>query len=365
MFRRRKDKSVPAFVGILMLLAAFPVLWFNEGAAVRDYTSIKELARTAVPTSADTRDPTLDGQPVVITGGETVTNTPLTDATFDLSVDGLRLKRTVEMFQWDESITKKGESESVSYRLRWNEGRIASEGFRMRSSHVNPVPPIASDLKEARDVQLGDAYVLSPSLLQRLKNFELVNPATLSSTLDRPAHVDGSWLFLGNAPNAPVVGDLRVRFDLVPLQPISLIAAQNGPRLGEVVTQSGNPYAVVFPGYLEKAALIARANTEVKARTNFIRFGGLVLMVLGLRIVLNKMTGFVGGVPVIGGLVQAGAWLFAVMMGAALALVTIAIAWFAYRPLLSVILLAGAAVALEVLVLRKRRARKTADAPAP
>ncbi len=365
MFRRRRDnRSLPAAVGIVLFFAAFPLLWWNEGEAVRDYTSIKELARSAEPADPRELNPAQEGRTVVLTGGQANPVEPITDALFGLEVTALRLQRRVEMYQWYENIQTRGESEEVSYSLRWEEGRVASEGFRMRAQHTNPVPPFGSETQTAAEVRYGDAFTLSPTLVERLTKFDLVSPEALTPTLERPTHLDGAYLYVGEAPATPQVGDLRVRFDAVPPQPVSLIAAQEGDRLGEVMTSGGRPYAVVMPGALDRASLIAAANTEVRVRTNFMRFGALVLMVLGLRILLNKMTRLVRSLPVIGGLVDAGAWLFAGLLGSACALVTIAVAWFAHRPLLSLVLLAIAALAIELLVLRKRRMRKAEGAPA-
>jgi uncharacterized membrane protein len=70
-------------------------------------------------------------------------------------------------------------------------------------------------------------------------------------------------------------------------------------------------------------------------------------------------------VPLFGSLVGAGTGLIGLMLTAILAPLTIAIAWFAYRPVVGAIVLAlGIAAAVGVGWMVKNRKRKPASAPA-
>lgn len=97
MIRRRDTRTASAALGAVVYLAALPLPWWNEGAAVRDDAAIRELARTARDTSPEAPDPSLDGAAVVLSGGRAEAAAPLRNPVFGLEAEALRLRRTVEM----------------------------------------------------------------------------------------------------------------------------------------------------------------------------------------------------------------------------------------------------------------------------
>ena len=73
---------------------------------------------------------------------------------------------------------------------------------------------------------------------------------------------------------------------------------------------------------------------------------GFFVMLLGITMVFKPIAVFGDVVPIIGTLLGAGIAVFAGAVAAALSLVTIAISWLAYRPLLGITLLVLAAAAV-------------------
>jgi hypothetical protein len=352
-----RRRAMPAGVGLFLFIAAFVVLWINEGAAVREYTSIKELARVAVPADVRERDAALDGQAVILSGGRAAPVSPVVDPLFGLEVAALRVKRTVEMYQWSEHSGDRGTSE-ISYALDWEEKPIDSSGFRREVGHANPPFPFTSESIDALEVTYGAGYRLSSGLLKRITGFEPLDPRGLTAPDGYEGQAMGQSFYLSEDPGNPQPGDIRVRYEWVRPQNYSLIALQRDSLLDLYTTRSGHSYAIVRAGQMDGRELIASANDFVRLRTLFIRGLGIVMLVFGLKILIERMTGVFRRLPVIGGAIDLGALLVAGVLGGALALMTIALAWLAYRPLLSVGLLVAAGVALEFLVLRKRRFQK-------
>lgn len=85
-------------VGLLMFFAAVPLLFWNEGRAVQTYKSLKEGAGAVVSAQSSPRDAGLDLKLVHLIGEATV-DAPVRDPVFGFEQRGLRLERTVEMFQ--------------------------------------------------------------------------------------------------------------------------------------------------------------------------------------------------------------------------------------------------------------------------
>lgn len=95
--------------GFILFIIAFPLLFWNEGRAVKTYKSLKEGSGAVISVLADQVDPNNEGKLVHLSGRASTEET-LTDPVFGVSENALRLRRKVEMYQWQEhseSETKK------------------------------------------------------------------------------------------------------------------------------------------------------------------------------------------------------------------------------------------------------------------
>src|SRR3990172_5583305 len=85
-------------VGLVMFIAAFPVLFMNEGCAVKTAKGLEEGLKAVVSVKSDKID-TANNAKLVHMTGQAVTDEVLTDGTFGISQKGIKLIRNVEMFQ--------------------------------------------------------------------------------------------------------------------------------------------------------------------------------------------------------------------------------------------------------------------------
>ena len=97
-------KSVGA--GFVMFLVAFPVLFWNEGRAVRTAKSLEEGAGAVVSVAAERVEPGNQGKLIHVTGA-TATDEVLADEEFGVKAPAIKLLRQVEMYQWTEEKTEK------------------------------------------------------------------------------------------------------------------------------------------------------------------------------------------------------------------------------------------------------------------
>ena len=88
--------------GILLCIIGIPLLFWNEGRAVKRYKTLKEGAGAVVAVSADKVDSANEGK-LVHLSGEATTSETLQDEKYGISANALRLRRSVEMYQWKES----------------------------------------------------------------------------------------------------------------------------------------------------------------------------------------------------------------------------------------------------------------------
>ena len=357
-------------VGIALFLGAIPLLWWNEGRSIKLIRTLELGARSYVAAEAGHVDGALEGKLVFLTG---TVSTPerLSDATFGLSVTAIRLKRMVEMYQWQEhkdSHTEKqfgGGSTTVttySYGKEWSEAAIDSSAFKNASEHKNPASlPFASQEFTTHTARLG-AHALPEALCALLTTYTPY-PATatlaahLPAGLTPPLQLTHEVLQSGD-PASPRIGDVRVHFSIIPPGPVSVLAQQHGTSFTPYQFPTG-ALVRVESGTHTAAELLTHMRRENNALTWLLRGVGALMMIIGLALMMGPITAAANVVPVLGdltGMITGG---IACLVGVGCAAGTVAIAWLAVRPLVGIPLLAGAVVllVLGVAALIKRRAK--------
>src|SRR5262249_19602417 len=165
----------------------------------------------------------------------------------------------------------------------------------------------------------------------------------------------------------PRIGDLRISYEFAPAGMVSIVGRQAGSDFGDYQTHAGDTLLMVRAGTMSAADMFKAAERESAVVTWIIRLVGVVVMFIGFAMILNPLVAVADVVPLIGNILGAGASLVAMMATAVLAPLVIAIAWFWYRPLVGIIVLAaGAALAygFRHLAGRKAAARRAAPAAA-
>jgi len=360
------------FVGMLMFLAAVPLLFWNEGRAVTTYKSLKEGAGAVVETTASPRNAQLDGGLVHLSGMVQV-DSNLRDAEFGVEQRALRLERTVEMFQWKESSETKEEKKvgggvervtTYTYGKDWSDGLVDSSRFQNPDGHRNPAGmPFQSQRLNADAGRLGD-YRVDSDVLGRVGGWQdlPVSPDSLPATVREGFVQQGGWLYRSGNPSSPAVGDIRVRFRLVPEQVVSVIARQSGERLDAYPTKAGDRLLLVSGGEVPAAQMFEAAQAANTMFTWMIRGAGFLLMWIGLGMVFKPMSVLMDVIPFMGTIVGKGIGFVSFVLAAMAALVVIAVAWIFYRPLLAVSLLL-LVVGLIVWLVKKKRQPIAAAAP--
>lgn len=166
-----------AFKGILfgglLTVVSVPVLFWNEGRAVKRAQGLKEGAKVVVDIKPDTIDPANEGK-FVHTSGDVRTGDVLRDDKFGIEFNGIRLSRHVEMYQWDEDEDRetkkklgggKRTTTTFTYDKGWHSNLIDSSRFDESETHRNPTEVLfAGKSEQAENVSLGQ-FRLPSSLI--------------------------------------------------------------------------------------------------------------------------------------------------------------------------------------------------------
>ncbi|MCB1034907.1 MAG: TMEM43 family protein [Acidobacteria bacterium] len=364
-------------VGVVMVALAFWILFWNEGRAVRRYKALKEGAGVVVTVDASRVDPANEGKLVHLTGMAEPSKM-LTDPDFGIVTEAIHLERKVEMYQWQQSSsseTKKklgGGTETVttySYSTGWSDRLIDSNEFEEPSGHRNPTSmPYSSREISAPQVTVG-AFHLSPSLVQRISGWQdlpVQSTGLLPAGLQGKVRLSGGSLFLGDDPASPRVGDVRISFRQVLPTTVSLASRQSGDTFTPYQAKTG-PVELLRSSAATAQELFDSAQQVNKTLTWLLRLAGFVLMGVGFRTVFRIFSVLADVVPLLGNLAEKGLGFFSFALAAMLSLITIAVAWLFYRPLLAIgiLILAGGAAYAVLRSLRKAKARTAAVPPPP
>ncbi len=351
--------------GLVMLLASFVLLFWNEGRAVKRHKALQEGSGLVVSVDAAKMDPAHEGA-LIHLSGEAATTETLSDPDFPVSENALRLRRAVEIYQWRESESRKtrkklgGGSETVttySYNRGWSSNLEDSSRFKEPSGHENPTSiRFPASEETAREVSLG-GYHLSEGDVRRIDRWEDVGVAE-AAVLPEGARARDGGIYVGRNPDAPEVGDLRIRFGVVRPTTISLVGMQQGQTIGDYRTTNGDTIHVLEVGSHDAAAMFQSAESANQTLTWILRGVGFVVMFLAFLMMLSPLKVLADVVPFIGTIVGSGTALISFLVAAVFSLGTIAIAWIVYRPPVGIgllVLMAGAGVMVIMTMRRSRR----------
>ena len=352
-------------IGIVLFVVAFPVLFWNEGRAVKRYKSLEEGQGAVVSITADTVDAVNDKKLVHLTA-EASTKEILEDPEFGASANALKLIRDVEMYQWKESKKTKSKKKlgggkrkttTYTYKKLWSAKKIDSNEFKKPEGHTNPKSgKFSSDEFLAKDVSL-DAFKLSETLLSKINKVEKFNvdPGKLPALLKGIVKSDRGGFYYGENPSTPQIGDQRIGFKIVKPMVVSVISTQVGDTFEPYVTKVGESLELLEIGTKTSKAMFQTAISQNATLTWILRLVGFILMVIGISLILKPLSVLADVVPFIGSIIEMGTVVLALLVAAFFSIITIAVAWIFYRPLLGIGLIVVAVACLSVVFVLKKK----------
>lgn len=228
--------------GALLLLCALGLIAWNErrvmdyaAAASRHGAPVLDLGAAGRPAAGQFGSMTrVSGMPQVLD--------PPRDGEFNVRSESPILVRHVEMFQWRE-ITVGG---NTHYEMDWVDHPIDATSFAKPAGHVNPGAfPVQGRQFEAGEVRLGH-FRLATEIVRDFPGHvavpvnEKALPANLAATFTA---YDGALVTSGK-PEHPRLGDLRISWEAVPLQDMTVLAQIEGDTL--VPGKAGRPGDAAF-----------------------------------------------------------------------------------------------------------------------
>jgi hypothetical protein len=159
----------------------------------------------------------------------------------------------------------------------------------------------------------------------------------------------------------PQIGDLRIKFKVVKPATVSIISKQIGNTFEPYEADAGDAIELLEYGKISSKNMFTHAQDTNRMMTWILRLCGFVGMFIGLTLIFKPLVMVANVLPFLGSILNLGIGLFAGIIAFTLSILTIAIAWLFYRPVLSILLLA---VGVGLFILIKRYSKKKKSTPA-
>ena len=336
-----KNSFSGIIVGLILFLASFCILWTNEGNNVAGLAKANFADKTAIEIETDSIDRANDGKLVQLSGMATTDKT-LTDKMISVP-NVFALKRNVEMYQWKENseTVKKDElggstteTTTYSYEKVWSSSEIDSENFK-KTYYKNPAFKIKSDCIHAESGKLGD-FKLTSKQINSMTDYSKYEELPQKSEYK----IYDNMYYSSIDPENPKIGDIRISYEIIPSgTDISIIGQQRPNNTITSMRYKDHMVYIQQSGLKTKDEMLHTFRRNNKIFTNLARIGGWLLMYIGLSMIINPLVVIFKVVPFVESIVGFLTGGVLLLISAALSLLTIAIAWFAFRPVLSIILL--------------------------
>ena len=340
-----KSKTGGIFGGLILLVIGVLLLWTNEGRTVKMQSVINEALHSYTDVASTSIDPNYEGKLIATTGKIDLSGSnQVEDKKFGIKVTAAKLERVVEMYQWNESCTTdENDNRSCTYEKEWSSMLIDSTQFE-KSGYTNPNAfKYEGEEFLASNVKVG-AFDLPERLLSKLSYDKEVKNERLtelykSNTVDGFKVVD-NYITNTTNPDDVKIGDLRVSYRYASDGEVSLLGVQSGSTLNAFTGKKGKSIYTIKRGtYTGKEILndMTKANNLTKW---LLRLLGVILVIGGIGSVFAPLQKLADKIPVLGSIVNFSTSLISTVVGLAISLVVIAVAWFRFRPILSIVLIA-------------------------
>lgn len=333
-----RKKGSPILGGILFVIIGVGLIWDNEKNLLQTDTSLNEAKKEYVEVSNTKINYSNDNKLIVTSGDLDKTTQTVTDPIFNITTDGNKLKRTVEMYQVDEDCdTDSDGNKQCKTEYVWSEDLIDSTYFD--TPEENPkTKPYESETYYATNLKLGD-YQIDEDLIKQLPTKEKVLELNQTTALEKQMTiVDNAYTTV--IDNTPKIGDIRITYTTNKATAVTVMGMQKDTKIEPYITSNGYSVKILREGNLKGDELIINLKQENSNRGWIGRIIGFLITSIGILLMLsfiNKLTMFI---PVLGNIVGRLSIGISFALGMIISLGTIAVAWIRYKPIISIGLIA-------------------------
>ena len=397
---------------IVLVIFSIILLVWNENNYVQEKKALQEWAAIVQEAIADQINSDLDWKEVHVSGQTASNAEALKDNIFWILTDDLKLKRTVEMYQWYEESHEEchdnywwneGCETTYTYDTKWSDEAINSNNFYSKNKYENPSNrEYKSDERVKEPITLW-VYTLNSVFVDKLTDYKTINLSeqnvnlpetnevtnevttdqttqtsgttvennnnsylygdsestsettnTTTTTSNKKYHINGDQIYIWDDPTKPAVWDLRITFSSVKPWAISVVWKQMSNELTSYKTTNWRSIALLDQGNVSAEDMFQAALDANKMLTWVLRLLWLFLMYCWFSMMLKFIETIAKVLPFLANIIWVWTWIIALWLTLVVGFVTIGIAWLAVRPIIWICCLVVAAGGIFLLVKSKK-----------
>ena len=346
---RIKSALAGLVAGPVIIFFACGFLWRNEADNAHMISALNEWKSTVQEANIANVDPALQWKLIHLSGVAS-TKDMLSEPDFSMSIPAIKLERKVETYQWEEH--KKEESHdnyggsqttttTYTYKKVWDTGINNSSDFHEKTWHENPTVEKYTPLRLASsDVSVGP-YKLTSPMIDRIPANTTLNITEYSPKLHSGEILQGNSIYAWVDPQNPQVGDTRVSYTVASNNiTLSLLGKQSGSNsIESYIAKSGSDISRIEAGTKSATEMFQAAEKENSIMTWIVRALGLLFVFIWFTLFFQILPILAKVIPPIAWFIEAWVGLVALILTLVVGGGVILVAWFVYRPMLSIIIL--------------------------
>lgn len=339
-----KNKISSFIGGIIFLIIGIILLFYNEGRTAKTETMIKDASKEYTDVSSTKIDSQYEQKLIATTGNIYTNGEKVTDPIFEITVETPKLKRVVEMYQWQEECDTNDEGgRTCHYDKVWSEDLIDSSFFEQEVFRNPTEMKYKSETFYNRQTKLGE-FKLNDELLAKLSTNANITELNSDIATKLDLVIDGKYYTDRKIDTGAIheIGDIRISFYYNDAKEASVMAIQSGETFKPYTSKTGYEIEYISEKKLTGAEILTNLTTENNSLKWILRFVGIVLVCVGFMALSSPIQALANIIPLLGGYLSWAIGWVSSLLGLAVSFIVIAIAWLRYRPLISIILIVGA-----------------------
>ena len=406
-------------VWIVLVIGSIRLLARNENNYIQHKRAYEKWEAIVQETVTNQINPELDQQEIHVYGEISSNDKALQDTAFWIITDDLKLKRTVEMYQWyEESSTSdtdnlwwsKDTEITYTYDTKWSDSPIDSSNFHSSNGYENPSTWEYESDQRAKEPIILWAYTLTDVFVNQLTDYKtldlseqnIIIPENYKSATDQTTttktsetttiednnnsylywdnensseentttkntntanpsnekfHINGNQIYIWLDPAKPAVWDLRITFSSVKPWAVSIVWKQSGNELSSYPIDGIN-INLLENGNISASDMFLHAQQANKNLLWILRLLWLILMYCGFSAMFSFIETIAKVLPFLANIIWVWTGIIALWLTLIIGFLTIWIAWLVVRPVIWICCLVVVAIWIFLLVKAKKNKKK-------
>jgi cbb3-type cytochrome oxidase subunit 3 len=246
----------------------------------------------------------------------------------------------------------------------WDDQLIDSTAFQERLGHENPQnKPLENEEQVAGPVSVS-AYTLPDRLVRSLSDYERLSLnsdllAGLPNTQQEQWQVFNNYIYQSDNPSNPLIGDVRIWYQIIRPGMVSVIAKQNGDSLEPYQTENDRSIEMIRTGQVAAEEMFEGVIQDNRLSTWLFRILALIFMYIGLNTLLVPISTFLSVIPLFAKVFHYASKLLTFVVALVISLIIIGIVWLIYRPLIGLLVLLMVVVVVFLFSKLRKKSRSS------